>query len=730
MLSPSMTPHSVFSVASSTSPSWAGTATGTFSTDLSTATTPSFAPGGYGSARAPHHPGAAGQASGSSRGPSQQGVCAPSDFFSPLTSPALRPQGHEDGRQSIPMAMDPSGGHQPMMTGADMSALQPLIDQAAALGLSSPFPFQILSHPPTTAVPPASVPGGPDMQQVQMMHHFALAEAQKAYARAAQQQQLQQQGPMIAGPNPTFANANQSGQSPASTNGKASRSRVSRGTGKTRPSPLIRPSDAGRRSGPRTSGVPGIEADEGTGPKDPKRARSVVSGSSSRSAEASPIVATVGGGGSSSARHTPLMTAATGHPYSGSAGPAGSAKDTPSPVDLGNHVISSNPTIPMAVDAVSTMFTGSAGMSTSSSATAMGVGMMPPPSMPFRSASMAGISPVTPVTPASIMNLGATVGGWPGLSPHLHGVDPAGTGHAAPHDVMGPMPSVSLPPAQEQPTVDPRNRYAGVKLNSATMEALARMAAKPHYLDGRGKDFVSTAAKAKAAAEAAAASGNLPDVEEPPEARRSSHKIAEQKRRDALRNCLEDMRRILPPIHTSEEEEAERRPGEGHIGGQRGTTFDPENPNKGISKVALLRRSNEYMLTLHERIKRRDGAIELLADAMTKVRSLVDTDVATSIGVEFGIVEGILQGLEQERIEDAEARRKAAEQFDGDSDDEGAPAVANGKANKSKKKKGAAATPATKAAGTVGGKVNGSATETAARTSARGRKRGQGDDDG
>jgi len=108
--------------------------------------------------------------------------------------------------------------------------------------------------------------------------------------------------------------------------------------------------------------------------------------------------------------------------------------------------------------------------------------------------------------------------------------------------------------------------------------------------------------------------------EEGPEYRKSSHKVAEQRRRDSLKMCFEDLRHILPPLQWNEKEEGQaqdRRPGEGNVGGQRSVNaFDPLNPNKGMSKVALLRRSNEYILRLQERLKRRDEAIEMLVQML------------------------------------------------------------------------------------------------------------------
>ena len=136
------------------------------------------------------------------------------------------------------------------------------------------------------------------------------------------------------------------------------------------------------------------------------------------------------------------------------------------------------------------------------------------------------------------------------------------------------------------------------------------------------------------------------------DSRRTSHKAAEQKRRDSLKSCFEDLRRILPPMNPSDvmANEEDRRPGEGNVGGQRGGSVDPENPNKGVSKVALLRRSNEYVQMLEARVQRRDRAIYSLRDALVGMRE--------RLGEEGG---DEIEGLDLDRIDadEKEARGMA-----------------------------------------------------------------------
>ncbi|GAA5984340.1 hypothetical protein JCM11641_006188 [Rhodosporidiobolus odoratus] len=150
--------------------------------------------------------------------------------------------------------------------------------------------------------------------------------------------------------------------------------------------------------------------------------------------------------------------------------------------------------------------------------------------------------------------------------------------------------------------------------SGTTPDAQARLAAKSNYqniLSGDGS-LLGLPASTSSHLQAAAASGGA-------DTRRSSHKLAEQKRRDSLKLCFDELRILLPPI-LPYTDESDRRPGDGNVGGQRHGELDPTNPNKGVSKVALLRRSNEYLDILRERIERRDRAIVALRSQIGVLR--------------------------------------------------------------------------------------------------------------
>ncbi|CEH13059.1 MLX INTERACTOR ALPHA [Ceraceosorus bombacis] len=113
------------------------------------------------------------------------------------------------------------------------------------------------------------------------------------------------------------------------------------------------------------------------------------------------------------------------------------------------------------------------------------------------------------------------------------------------------------------------------------------------------------------------------------DSRRTSHKAAEQKRRDSLKYCFDELRGMLPAITLDDD-----APGGSYLGSDGRAEdieverFDPAElcdgeasrlANRAISKVALLRHSNEYLVRIASRLVRRDKA---LLDARAEIVQL------------------------------------------------------------------------------------------------------------
>ncbi|KAJ3853852.1 hypothetical protein EV368DRAFT_3895, partial [Lentinula lateritia] len=120
--------------------------------------------------------------------------------------------------------------------------------------------------------------------------------------------------------------------------------------------------------------------------------------------------------------------------------------------------------------------------------------------------------------------------------------------------------------------------------------------------------------------------------------RKTSHKAAEQKRRDSLKTTFDDLRGLLPPIPLPTD-------GDSKSGGAaavddeigfialakasllpgalppRGPPKVGEGPNKGVSKLQLLICGNEYIRVLKGRVERRDEEVERLRREVRRLRS-------------------------------------------------------------------------------------------------------------
>ncbi|KAJ4470712.1 hypothetical protein C8J55DRAFT_522507 [Lentinula edodes] len=124
----------------------------------------------------------------------------------------------------------------------------------------------------------------------------------------------------------------------------------------------------------------------------------------------------------------------------------------------------------------------------------------------------------------------------------------------------------------------------------------------------------------------------------PVKERKTSHKAAEQKRRDSLKTTFDDLRGLLPPIPLPTD-------GDSKSGGAaavddeigfialakasllpgalppRGPPKVGEGPNKGVSKLQLLICGNEYIRVLKGRVERRDEEVERLRREVRRLRS-------------------------------------------------------------------------------------------------------------
>ena len=110
--------------------------------------------------------------------------------------------------------------------------------------------------------------------------------------------------------------------------------------------------------------------------------------------------------------------------------------------------------------------------------------------------------------------------------------------------------------------------------------------------------------------------------QQPPlQVRKTSHKAAEQKRRDSLKSSFDDLRILLPPIPLPSEEGfldepilpgamPPRGPPKGNVDG----------PNRGVSKLQLLRCGNDYIRRLKGRVERRDMEIDILRKEIGSLR--------------------------------------------------------------------------------------------------------------
>ena len=112
--------------------------------------------------------------------------------------------------------------------------------------------------------------------------------------------------------------------------------------------------------------------------------------------------------------------------------------------------------------------------------------------------------------------------------------------------------------------------------------------------------------------------------------KKTSHKDAEQKRRDSLKTSFDDLRLLLPPIPLPSEEGGLEPLLPGAMP-PRGPPRPGGGPNTSVSKLQLLRYGNDYIRVLKARVERRDAEIEKLRGEVRRLR------LSVADGVDGGV---------------------------------------------------------------------------------------------
>ncbi|KAG8832865.1 hypothetical protein FRC17_000483 [Serendipita sp. 399] len=293
---------------------------------------------------------------------------------------------------------------------------------------------------------------------------------------------------------------------------------------------------------------------------------------------------------------------------------------------------------------------------------------------PSTAQASTNVSPdLLPATPAGMMNMG-----------HL----------ALPQGLIPPSmhQSATKPHAEESQTPQRRakaNRSRGVSMSAAaTAAASASVTATDASMTGstgssKPKRAAASAAAASNRAAASATSGRSgfggPKV-------KSTHKDAEQKRRDSLKTSFDELRILLPPIPLSASglggEDSDDPPLPGAMPPRGPPRGDGDGPNKGVSKLVLLRCGNEFIRDLLGKVERRDDEIHKLRKEIRALRAAVNGmnlgmgassmyagGFAMEEDVEVNDLDRDLE-KEDERIREERRRAKKKQKEEADAEDE------------------------------------------------------------
>lgn len=141
--------------------------------------------------------------------------------------------------------------------------------------------------------------------------------------------------------------------------------------------------------------------------------------------------------------------------------------------------------------------------------------------------------------------------------------------------------------------------------------------------------------------------------------RKTSHKAAEQKRRDSLKTTFDDLRMLLPPVPLPTDEKYADEPIlPGALPPRGPPKAGGEGPNKGVSKLQLLMCGNDYIRQLKARVERRDEEIDKLRCEVRRLRHLMNANGISAVRSDLE------EGMQEDEL-DLERDLDAMEAFGG-----------------------------------------------------------------
>ncbi|KAJ7634846.1 hypothetical protein FB45DRAFT_790253 [Roridomyces roridus] len=197
---------------------------------------------------------------------------------------------------------------------------------------------------------------------------------------------------------------------------------------------------------------------------------------------------------------------------------------------------------------------------------------------------------------------------------------------SAPGDTPSPV-DLSMPPpappgdnssVQTSPQVNPQL----TPVTPASIMNLERLGITSNLGGGKmpKKSPVSASPGLKAILPGATASSSR---QQPPvQIRKTSHKAAEQKRRDSLKTTFDDLRGLLPPIPLPSDGNDDSPVLPGALPPRGPPKAGGEGPNKAVSKLQLLMCGNDFIRQLIGRVERRDDEIALLRREVAHLRGV------------------------------------------------------------------------------------------------------------